>query len=327
MAAVETTETAKPRSVRKPILEYLPVGLFGSVMGLAGLSGAWRLAAGRYGAPAWIADSIGWIAVATFIVLALAYAAKAITAPAAVRTEFEHPIAGALFGTVFISLLLTPPVLAPYSRTLAIAVWGAGAAGIIGFGWIIVHRWMGSRQLAAHATPTWFVPVVGLLDVPLAAPALGLDNVHGLLLFGFAVGLFFAIPLFTLIFSRVLFEEPLPHPLRPTMMILVAPFSVGFSSYVAVFDRIDGFAESLFLISLFLLAVLIARLRDLPVCCPFRVSWWAVSFPLAATAAAATRYAAHEQSLIADAIAIALLTVASIVVLGLGARTVAGIVR
>ncbi len=28
----------------KPLLDYLPVGLFGSVMGLTGLSVAWRLA-------------------------------------------------------------------------------------------------------------------------------------------------------------------------------------------------------------------------------------------------------------------------------------------
>ena len=40
------------------MLEYLPVGLFGSVMGLTGLSVAWRLAHARYGVPAVIADVI-----------------------------------------------------------------------------------------------------------------------------------------------------------------------------------------------------------------------------------------------------------------------------
>ena len=41
------------------LFEYLPVGLFGSVMGLTGLSIAWRLAHARYGTPAWIEDAIG----------------------------------------------------------------------------------------------------------------------------------------------------------------------------------------------------------------------------------------------------------------------------
>ena len=37
-------------------LEYIPVGLFGSVMGLTGLSIAWRLARERYGLPEWPLD-------------------------------------------------------------------------------------------------------------------------------------------------------------------------------------------------------------------------------------------------------------------------------
>ena len=40
-------------------LDYLPVGLFGSVMGLTGLAIAWRLAHDRYGIPAEIASVIG----------------------------------------------------------------------------------------------------------------------------------------------------------------------------------------------------------------------------------------------------------------------------
>ncbi|WP_240154622.1 pyridoxal-phosphate dependent enzyme, partial [Burkholderia sp. Cy-647] len=42
------------------------------------------------------------------------------------------------------------------------------------FAWHIVGRWMSDRQHAAHATPAWIIPVVGLLDLPLAMPALGL---------------------------------------------------------------------------------------------------------------------------------------------------------
>jgi tellurite resistance protein len=41
------------------LLGYLPIGLFGAVMGLTGSSVAWRLAAMRYGLPACIAPGIG----------------------------------------------------------------------------------------------------------------------------------------------------------------------------------------------------------------------------------------------------------------------------
>lgn len=58
-------------------LSYLPVGLFGAVMGLTGLALAWRLAHQAFGAPAAIGHAIGALAVVTFVVLAVAYGIKA----------------------------------------------------------------------------------------------------------------------------------------------------------------------------------------------------------------------------------------------------------
>ena len=46
----EAEAAARPAgSVRRQHFEYLPVSLFGAVMGLTGLSVAWRLAGQRYG--------------------------------------------------------------------------------------------------------------------------------------------------------------------------------------------------------------------------------------------------------------------------------------
>jgi tellurite resistance protein len=310
----------------RPLLEYLPVGLFGSVMGLTGLSLAWRFAHARYGSPEWVAQAIGAAAIVVFVALLAGYAVKLVTAFGAVRGEFRHPIAGNLFGTVLISLLLLPIVLEPYAHWLAQVLWVAGAAGMIGFAWLIVSRWMSDLQQVAHATPAWVIPVVGLLDVPLALPVLGLPPLHGLEVFALAVGLFFAVPLFTLIFSRLLFEPPLPDALKPSLLILVAPFAVGYSTYTVTAERTDLFAEALYMLMLFILAVLLGQLRYLPTCCPFRVSWWAVSFPLAACSIAALRFAAAEPGIITDGIAIALLALATTVILMLFGRTLWGLV-
>ncbi|WP_232628111.1 SLAC1 anion channel family protein [Methylobacterium sp. Leaf118] len=327
MAAPLAPAAPEACPVPLPRFDYLPVALFGSVMGLTGLSVAWRLAAARYGLPALVADAIGWAALVAFLALALAYGTKAVTAWPAVRAEFRHPIAGNLFGTPLISLLLLPFVLQGLSPALAAAAWILGAGGMVAFAVLIVSRWMGSRQQLAHATPAWIVPVVGLLDIPLAAPMLGLPHTQPLALFALSVGLFFALPLFTLVFARLVFEEPLPQAQRPTLMILVAPFAVGFSSYTATTGRIDAFAEALFLVSLFVFVVLVGRLRDLPRCCPFRVSWWAVSFPLAAMAVAALRYAEHVGAVPADLLAVALLAFATATIVALAARTLIGIAR
>ena len=322
----DTATLAKPTPATWRF-DYFPISLFGAVMGLTGLSIAWRLAHTRYAAPQWAADGLGAAAVAAFVLIALGYAVKAIAAPDAVLVEFRHPIGGSLFGTFFISILLLPIVLAPVNLLLAQILWVAGAIGMFAFAWLMISRWMGNQQVISHATPAWIVPVVGLLDVPLALPGLGLPPMHGVMVMALAIGLFFAVPLFTLIFSRLLFEPPMPEALQPTLLILVAPFAVGFSTYVTTTQQIDLFAQSLYMLTLFLLAVLLGRLRHLIACCPFRVSWWAVSFPLAASSIAALRFAAAEPGTATDAVALVLLALATIIILAILIRTLVGIAR
>ncbi|GGP21190.1 SLAC1 anion channel family protein [Silvimonas iriomotensis] len=320
LSAAQTVETAR--------LAYLPVALFGSVMGLTGLTVAWRGAHALFGAPLWLSSVPGLLALLAFVVMAGAYLIKAVTGFEHVRAEFQHPIAGNLFGTPLISLMLIAILLVDLDRDLARVVWSVGAAGMMVFAWAMVSRWISVRQKPAHATPAWIVPVVGLIDLPLALPALGwADELHGLMVFALAVGLFFAIPLFTMIMSRLLFEEPLPDALQPSLLILVAPFSVGFSAYIATTGTVDGFATALYMLALFVLAVLLGRLRNLAACCPFRVSWWAVSFPLAASTNAALKYAAFVHHPVANAIALILLALSTVVIVALALRTVWGIAR
>jgi tellurite resistance protein len=308
-------------------MAYLPVALFGSVMGLSGLSIAWRMAHARFDAPQWIGECIGYVAMLSFVFLVAGYAIKLTSSFASVRMEFNHPIAGNLFGTPLISLLLLPILLADISLPLARTLWVLGAIGMTAFAWFIVSRWMHIQQHATHATPAWIIPLVGMLDIPLAVPSLHFQSMHGVMIFSLAVGLFFAVPLFTIILSRLIFEESMSQALQPSLLILLAPFSVGFSSYVATTGQVDIFAEALFMLTLFVLAFLVGRLRGLPSCCPFRVSWWSVSFPLAASSTAALRYARYADNEYADGIALFLLAFATIVILALLVRTVFGILR
>ncbi|MEO8938396.1 MAG: hypothetical protein ABI277_09355 [Burkholderiaceae bacterium] len=168
---METTTSVPVAATRR--LEYLPIALFGSVMGLTGLSAAWHLASVRYGVPEAISSVIGAVAILVFVAVSCGYVVKWISAPDAVRAEFAHPIAGNLFGTFLISLLLLPIVIGRVSRPLAQGMWIIGAVGMVVFAWLIVDRWLGNRQQAAHATPAWIVPVVGMLDIPLAGRSSG----------------------------------------------------------------------------------------------------------------------------------------------------------
>ncbi|MCS0582821.1 SLAC1 anion channel family protein [Massilia pinisoli] len=306
-------------------LAYLPVGTFGAVMGLTGLSLAWRLAHQAFGAPAAVGQAIGVLALVSFVVLAVAYGIKAAAGFYAVRAEFAHPVAGNLFGTPLISLLLLPFLLADVSLALARLAWVLGAAGMTVFAWTIVMRWLSVRHAPTQVAPAWIVPVVGMLDIPLAVPVLRWDGLHGVMVFGLAVGLFFALPLLAMVLHRLVTEEPLPVALQPSLLILVAPFAVGFSAYVATFGHVDAFAQGLVMVMLFLLPVLLGRLAHLPARAPFRLAWWAGSFPLAAAAVASLRYASVAGSAVMDAIALVVLGVATLVIGMFGVQTVRGI--
>ena len=212
--------------------------------------------------------AIAVVAILAFAGVSVGYGIKIFTAPEKVAAEFKHPIAGNLFGTFFISLLLLPILIAPVNLLAARTIWAIAAGAMLVFAWVIVNRWMGSRQQVEHATPAWIVPVVGLLDVPLAIPSLDLAQFHGLMVFALAVGLFFAIPLFTLIFSRLIFEPPLPDVLRPSLLILAAPFAVGFSAYATSGGEIDLFASALYMLTLFILVILLRQLANLPALLP-----------------------------------------------------------
>lgn len=64
------------KAVGRHTIANLPINLFASVMGLAGLSLAWREAVKVIALPAIPGEFIGWFAVLTFIALAIGYITK-----------------------------------------------------------------------------------------------------------------------------------------------------------------------------------------------------------------------------------------------------------
>ena len=180
---------------------------------------------------------------------------------------------------------------------------------------------MSDRQQVAHATPAWFIPVVGLLDLPLALPSIGLPPMHGLMVLALAVGFFFAVPIFTLIFSRLLFEPPLPDALKPSLLIFVAPFAVGYSTYTITAGQTDLFAEALYMLTP--VRARRAARATAPPAALLSVSRLLVGGELSPGGVQHRRasLAATRPNLVTDAIAIVLLALATLVIAALLGRT------
>jgi tellurite resistance protein len=315
------------RSVKTGRLVHLPVRSFESVIGFPSLALAWRLAASEFGLLRWIAEALRLVAISVSLVVILCYAIKCIESPEAVRAEFAHPVAVNFFGTPIISLLLLPAVVAPYSAALTKALWLIGTVSMLSFAWLVVSRWMSVRQKIVHATPAWMIPIVGTLNISIVGVTLDVPGAQAVSAFGLAVGLFFAVPLFTLVLSRLIFEEPMLKAQWPSLLIFVATFAVSFSAYLSVVGRVDLFASSLFYLAVFMFAVLVPKLLLLRSTTPFHTSWWAVSFPLAAMSNAALKFNLYQQSWLAQAFALAVLAFTTFVIMSMSVRTIAGIAR
>jgi tellurite resistance protein len=321
-AAVQTQPTFNASAA--PIqsassIRNLPVSLFGAVMGLAGLSLAWRWVAQTQSAPAVIGQAVGLLAVALFLLLAGAYLAKAATHPDAVRAEFDHPVSGNFFGTIAIALLLLSSVLEPYGNALAQGVWVLGTVLTIALAYVVLFRLLRGGLDSALAVPAWLIPGVATLDITVTGAHMPFEWAPQLNLFALAVGAVLALVFFTLIVSRLIHRDPLAPPMLPSLMIMVAPFEVGFLAYVNFTGMIDAFAALLFFFGLFVFAVVAPRIFRREV--PFTPTWWAISFPMAALVNAALKYADTAGSAHLTAVAWMLLVFLTITLAVLAVRT------
>jgi len=99
--------------------------------------------------------------------------------------------------------------------------------------------------------------------------------------FFFSIGLFFWMVLFTIIFYRLVFHTQLVQELVPTLVILIAPPAVGFTSYIKLTGNFDFVARILIYLALFFVLLFTFMIRHF-FKIRFVVSWWAYTFPLCA---------------------------------------------
>lgn len=300
-------------------IRQLPINLYGAVMGLAGMALAWRLAVPAFGAPAAVGEAMGFFALAVFVAHSAGYLAKLALHTDAVRKEFTDPVSGNFFGQFAISLLLLSSVLMPYGQAFAQGLWTAGLVVTFALGLLTGSRLLQGRLAAGHMLPAWIIPGVGVLDIGVTGGHMPMAWAGEINLLAMAVGAMVALVLWTLIIHRLAHGEALPLGMRPSLMILMAPFAVGFLAWVNVFGQVDRFAGALFYFALFVFVVVSPKVfrRDVP----FSPGWWAVSFPMAALASAAIVYSEARGGAVLHGLAGLLLAVLTLALAVLTVRT------
>jgi tellurite resistance protein len=263
----------------EPRLKYFPVSFFAMVMGLTGLSIAWREAETVFALKLAMSDALLVLATVAFVTLTALYLTKLARFRPAVAKEIGHPIQLNFFPAISVSLILLAVAFLSALPGVAGVLWVIGATMHLLLTLYVMSVWMHHEHFEIHhINPAWFIPVVGNVLVPIAGVPLGFTEVSW---FFFSVGILFWLLLFAIIVNRVLFHQPLPERLMPTFFILIAPPAVGFIAYMQLVGELDAFARVLYYSGLFLTLLLttqVSRFWGLS----FYLSWWAYSFPLAA---------------------------------------------
>lgn len=306
-------------------LENFPISWFAVVMGLAGLTIAWTRAEAVLHIPVLLSQILTLITPAVFVAIALAYLAKAVLYPAAVSKEIKHPVKLNFFPAISISLILIATTLMHAAPVASKWIWTIGTILHLLFTLYVLSVWMHHTHFEiAHINPAWFIPIVGNILVPIAGVQHASPEISW---FFFSIGLVFWVVLLTIFMYRVIFHNPLPGKLVPTLFILIAPPAVGFLSWMRLTGGdLDASGRILYYTALFLTLLLFTQFRRFARL-QFFLSWWAYSFPMAAITVATLLMLEKTGAAFFQPLAYLLLGLVTLLILGLLLRTGLAILR
>ena len=269
-------------------LRSLPAGMFGAVMGLAGLGLACRSAAELLPVPGLLAEFWSALGALALALLLPAYLLKILRHPDAVREEFGNPALIGFCATLPVGMTLAAACIEPYSAQLAQLLWWCGAPLLLILQLWTLARLARGRARLAHINGGWLIVLVGGIVMPFAGLPLG----HEVLSTGMYCASAVAAPfVMTAIVYRAWAGPVLPEALRPSWFILLVPPSLIYVNGLALWPAWRGLPlEFLYYLALLLAAALFVVARRFWRW-PFGAPWWAFTFPLDAVAAAALRYA------------------------------------
>lgn len=268
-------------------IKNFPIMFFAVIMGLGGLSLAYEKLKLVFSLSNFVFEILRSITSLVFILITTIYLIKFIKFNEQVREEFAHPIKINFFAAFSISLFLLSAMWHEFDLLHQILFYFALAIQSF-LTLYVVSFWINKNMLISHSNPAWFIPIVGNLVVVIASKESSL-----FLWYYFSVGMFFWVVLFTIVFYRIIFHDQLAQKFIPTLFILIAPPAVGFLGYLKLTGNFDTTAQILLNLTLFFVLLILFMFRNFTKL-NFFLSWWAFTFPTAASSMAFLR--AYELS-------------------------------
>jgi len=259
-------------------LQFFNIAFFASVMGFWGLTLATHKLEEVFKLHFHASYYILLFSFAYFIAISILYIIKIFLNFSDVKADFHHPVKSNFFPWIGKIFFIFSIAFFTYSEDFSRYLFFLGVIFQLFFTIIILRRWIVKDMDIKAMNPLWFLPIVGNMITPIAWVKLGYIEFS---LFMFAVGFILWCVLFTVIMNRIIFHNPLPQKLLPTLFILIAPPAIGFISYTTLAWEMTMFGKMLYYFSLFMFFIILSKINILSKV-KFFLSWWAYSFPMAA---------------------------------------------
>jgi len=262
-------------------LKNFPISSLAICLGLIGFALAWQKAEYILELTFGISNYFLYLTIVLFAVIALIYFFKILKYPEEIKKEFNHPIKLNFYPILAKLFLIASLVYLAISMPVSKYLWWIGVVLQSIFTIIIMTIWIRHEKFKIHhINPSWFIPVVGLIIIPIAGVKHFYPEVSW---FFFSIGFFWWLILTIIVFNRIIFHPPIAEKLIPTLAILFAPPIIGFISLTKLLGGLNPFGNMLYYFGLFLFILILfqskmfAKLK-------FNLPWWAYSFPLDALA-------------------------------------------
>lgn len=260
----------------------IPIPTFGIGMGVLGLGLCWRYGGVVFHLPPLIgnlillAGTVLWAAATSVQLVRLA------VAPSFVGEELAHAIRGPLVAQKIIVVLLLAEAAGPRFPKLAYGLLLAGTVLAV-----LTTLWVLTRfQAAQHdrmLTPSWLVAPIAL---PFAATLYAADGDRVAASMTLGAGALVIATLLPRVLVGLSNVTAAPAPLRPLVVIAVAPLALIFIAYVQL-AGVDEVAYGLLGATMFVVCLVLTTLPHWWRA-PFGLPWWACGMPPAAVVLAAS---------------------------------------
>ncbi len=258
-------------------LKNFPISFLGICLGLIGFSLAWQKAEHILKLPIALSNYLLYFTLSVTIMVLSFYGVKIMKHFKEVKKEFNHPIKLNFYPIIAKLFLITSIIYLGINMSVSKYLWWAGLIIQFSFIIIIMSAWIRHEKFEIHhMNPSWFIPVVGCIIVPIA----GVKHFSPeLSWFFFSIGFFWWLILTTLVFNRIIFHHPIPQKLIPTMFILFAPPAIGFIALTKLLGGLNIFGNIMYYFAAFLFILIMFQARMF-IKLKFNLPWWAYSFPL-----------------------------------------------